>query len=384
MNKNLIYIFIFLIISGLIGCVQRFIPPVNQSNPNYLVVDGSIVSGQDSTIINLSRTTNVNDSSQYVFNPESGALVSVVGINGDVYPLIEQSPGRYVVDQLNLNQNELYKLQITTASGSQYLSDSIAVLPTPPIDSVSWELQGDGVHIYVNTHDPQNKTRYYRWKTVQTWEYHSSYDALVQFTNGTVEPVDSNDQQFRCWLNVPSTNLLLGSSAKLAQDIIYQQPVAFIPLNSQQLSVEYSIVVTQYALSQQAYSFWQLLQQNTEQLGSLFDVQPSEQTGNLHNVANPREPVLGYVSISTPQQQRIFISYYQVLNTWAYPSQLADCPLKIVPLDSLNYYFTSGFVPVYADVDQSTGQLIGYYSAYDYCVRCVEGGGTTAKPPFWP
>jgi hypothetical protein len=377
-------IFLLLILISGLCCRQTYIPPNIGGNNTYLVVDGIIIDGQDSTIINLSRSQNISDSS-YTIHPETGAKLSVVGANGDTYNLSEQSSGRYVIDQLNLNINELYKLKIITSNGNQYLSDSMLVKLTPPIDSISFQLENDGAHVYANTHDPQNNTRYYRWQYIETWEYHSAHPSefIYHPQDTTVIERDTNQMVSTCWQTDQSTNLLLGSSANLANDIIYEQPIILIPSGSQKLSVEYSIFVKQYALNADAYNFWQLLQQNTEQLGTLFDAQPSQLTGNIHHVANPNEPVLGYISISTIQQQRIFIIRPQ---GWNYPIPVG-CNLITVgnTIDSLALeYGVNGYAPVTEIFSPATGTVTAYSSSIITCVDCTLQGGTTAKPSFWP
>ena len=42
-----------------------------------------------------------------------------------------------------------------------------------------------------------------------------------------------------------------------------------------------------------------LMQKNAESLGSIFDEQPTQITGNIHSVTNPSEQVIGYVSAGT-------------------------------------------------------------------------------------
>ena len=90
-------------------------------------------------------------------------------------------------------------------------------------------------------------------------------------------------------MNVPATDILIGSTAKLAQDVVYEFPLVKIPPNSQPLEVEYSILVKQYALTQDGNNFLSLMQLNTESLGSIFDVQPSVTSGNIHSLTNPNE-----------------------------------------------------------------------------------------------
>src|SRR6202012_4114028 len=91
--------------------------------------------------------------------------------------------------------------------------------------------------------------------------------------------------------------------------VVYQNPLTQIPLTSEKVETKYSIIVRQYALTQEAYNFYQNIKKNTEQLGSIFDAQPSQLSGNIHNVTNPNEPVVGYVTVSTVQSKRIFIAH---------------------------------------------------------------------------
>src|ERR1700683_2223983 len=95
-----------------IQCRQLYNPPVTRANLGYLVVDGIIINGEDSTIINLSRTQNITDSNS-VPNPETGARISILGQNGETYGLTELTPGKYVTPALSLNYLENYQLKIT-------------------------------------------------------------------------------------------------------------------------------------------------------------------------------------------------------------------------------------------------------------------------------
>jgi len=60
----------------------------------------------------------------------------------------------------------------------------------------------------------------------------------------------------------------------------------------------YSIEVTQYALTPEAFTYWELLKKNTEQLGSIFDASPSSSLTNIAAI-NSKDLVIGYVSVST-------------------------------------------------------------------------------------
>jgi hypothetical protein len=178
-------------------------------------------------------------------------------------------------------------------------------------------------------------------------------------------------------MDFQDSKIVIGSSAKLAQDVIYEFPLIQIPPNSQQLEAEYSILVRQYALTQDGYNFLSLMQLNTESLGSVFDVQPSDITGNIHCLSNPNEQVIGFISSGTVQQQRIFIKRSQI-PVWDYSFSCSDKDI-VVPNDSssLIFYFANdGYVPIVL--------VMGVETNYQYCVDCTRQGGTTAKPSFWP
>ena len=360
-------------------CVQQYVSPYKSPVTGYLVVEGYI-SGNGPTQYSLSRTIPLPGDSTIPL--VTGAQVQVEGTDNSVYPLTEQGYGQYGVPSLPLSTTVQYRLRISIPSGEAYLSSFVPYKPTPPIDSVNWTYnQSTGVTIYVNTHDPTNSTRYYQWTYDQTYEYTSAESSeyiYIPSTNSIVARTPAQEN-FYCWMDAPLTNILVGTSAKLAQDQIYEFPLVNIPLSSQPLSVEYSILVSQYALTDSGYNFLEMMQQNTESLGSIFDVQPSEITGNIHSLSNPTEPVIGFISASTLQQERIFISREQ-LSYWGWSYQCGT-PDKVVPSDSIAFYFgQNGYIPL----NQANPPMAGWVGNLSNCVDCTLQGGTTQKPSYWP
>jgi hypothetical protein len=347
------------------------------------VVDGYI-SGNGATQYSLTRTIPLPGDS--TIPAVTGAQVQVEGSDNSVSPLTEEGNGQYGIAALTLSTAVRYRLRISIPGGETYLSDFVPYKPTPPIDSVNWVQSADGVTIYVNTHDPTNSTRYYQWKFDQTFEYHSAEASEFIYVPATNSIVQRTAAQmiFYCWKDVPPTNIVLGTSAKLAQDLIYEYPLVNIPANSEALSDEYSILVTQYALSDSGYDFLSLMAQNTQSLGSIFDVQPSQLTGNIHSLSNPNESVIGFIQAGTVQQQRIFISNLQLRN-WVYYNECPGPDIIVPPIpDSLKVYFGGrGYIPLLENFGPRT-PLFGWYANEAGCVDCTEQGGTTQKPDYWP
>src|SRR5207245_1610031 len=84
------------------------------------------------------------------------------------------------------------------------------------------------VSININTHDPQNKSVYYRWEYDETYEIHSFFTAYIKYENGNFVPILPGENFNVCYKSSSSTGIVLGSSAKLQSDIISQVPIIFI------------------------------------------------------------------------------------------------------------------------------------------------------------
>jgi len=387
----------FIFIAVVVSCRKPYSPPAIALSGSYLVVEGVINSGADTTLIKLSKTVKL--SSAVTINPLSGAVVTVVSDQGAVYPLTEIAKGSYISPGLNLDNSRTYRLSIKTST-EQYLSDFEAVKNAPPVDSVAYTVQSDGVRIFANTHDPNNNTRYYRWDYTETWVFHSSFQSSWKSNGDTVVMRNqTTDQIYYCYKSDTSSTILLGSSAKLAADVISNAPITSIAPHSDKLTEEYSILLRQYALTGAAYAFWQNLKTNTEKLGGIFDAQPSNISSNIHSVTNPSEPVIGYLSVGAVSNQRIFISSYPFPIFWTPDPYDDDCLLTSYllafyptggggPINQENEFFNINKgahppvpIPVQAIVDLA-GEVVGHTGAPAECVDCTLRG-TNKQPSFW-
>ena len=379
LHKKIPLLLLFLLLLG--GCKQRYDSPYKSPATGYLVVEGYI-SGNSPTRYTLSRVIELPGDSSIPM--ETKAKLQVEGNDNTIFPLGEQGNGVYGVGGLALSPTVQYRLRIQTSNGESYLSDYVPFKPTPPIDSINWIQDADGVTIYANTHDPANSTRYYQWEFDETWAYDAaefSYYKWLGYPTDSVRVRADSEFVFHCWQNKPSTPLLLGSSVKLAQDVIYRQPLQQIPTMSQQFSILYSTMVRQYALTQAGYDFLSLMKSNTESLGSIFDAQPSQLKGNIHCLTNPAEPVVGYVSAGTVQQQRIFISRFQVGDIgYQFACQQPDTP--VARALAIQFFEYQDYVPLGLIIQN--GQTVGWTANAKFCVDCTIQGGTTKKPSFWP
>ena len=372
------------------GCKEKYISPVVSPNTGYLVVEGVINSGSGETNITLSRTTKLTNQS-VVF--ESGANVFVESEDKALIALKEINTGHYSVSNLNLPITKKYRLSIVTKDGKTYKSDLASIKNNPPIDSVSWRREGRDIQLYVNTHDPNNNTKYYQWEYAETWEIHSYYLSTLKYKVGTnnkgattYSAVYNDSSSFGvdmtkyfCWKTEPSTNIMTGSTVSLANDVI-NLPLINIPADSWKMNILYSVNTKQYSLSQGRYEFLQRMKKNTEGTGSVFDAQPSELNSNIHCTSNPNEPVIGYIDICPIQEKRIFINR-KSLPDWNYNQSCSEIEIPNVS-DSIAIKALF-LLPTYPNTDPMTGRIISFFAAPPECVDC-KLRGTSIKPSFWP
>ena len=358
------------------ACKNEYPLPKEVRNLNLLVVEGLLNSGTGPTVIRLSRTFNPSDTGRLI--PELRADVVVEGENNIRTTLVGNTKGEYSVPQLTLNSNVRYRLRIKTSGGREYISDFVPVQAAPPIDSVHWARTNDGVQFFISTHDSQNKTRYYRWEYDETWEINSEFLSNYQWVGNMVIPRPNPFSIYFCWRSDVSNRIFLGSNAKLAQDIIPGEQLHIIPVASEKISVRYSVNVRQYALTQQGYQFWEIMKKNTEQLGSLFDPQPSQLLSNIRSVSDPNEAVIGFVSAGSYTELRKFVRRSEV-GRWPFDRH---CTQRVIPLDSLKFFFEDNLFLPLEEYYNEFGRMAGYHSSVRTCADCTTRG-TNVKPSFW-
>jgi hypothetical protein len=356
-----------LILFMLGACTDKYVANIKGQATGFLVVEGFInITG--TTNIRMSRSTGLDSP---VLIPETGAQVEIQSTNGASISLSELTTGNYSDTGLSLDRKD-------------YLSDLSSVNISPPIDSLNWKADSNGVTIYVTTHNPSVQPGYYQWSYEETWKYTSKYPSSFEYVGGGYIPRPDSDMFFTCWRSDVSTTINIASTEKLTSNVIYQYPVALVPYdNTDKLVDEYSILVKQTVLSQDWYEWVQKVQRNTEQLGSIFDALPTETSGNIHNTADPTEKVIGFIGTTTETEKRIFINRIQIQPPMVVYSGYESCKLDSTNVDpTLEGQFALGNdIPVY-DVFEG-GIPVGYAGSVSICVDCRLKGGTLVQPAFW-
>lgn len=362
------------------NCVKEF-NPQSQDYENLLVVEAFLTDGNEPFEVILSRSIRIDTS---VFLAESGASVWLTDETGENINLNENgTSGHYFHDGIIPQVGTEYQLHIKTVNGSEYESSKVAMRSTPEIDSVNFKFEERptadlmGIQIYVNTHDDLNNTWYYRWEWNETWEFYTPYASDHIFENDQILPREDNIN--RCWKHSGSTSIEIASSKNLIKDIISEFPLHYVSTNTDRLGLKYSINIKQFSLSEESYNYWVELQKTTESLGTLFDPQPSTVFGNIYNVNNDNEVVLGYFDAAAKSEKRIFIKRSDLprIQTANY---YYHCEDSIVAPSMVKELVQQGWMLAY-EIQDDFGNFM-YLLSYPSCVDC-RTAGTNQKPDFW-
>jgi len=366
---------ISLILFCLFACKESYIPEVDAHNKNLLVVEGYIHIG-GSTTIRLNRTVDVAVKS--IQTPVDKAEVMIETATGEVVAGgVSNAQGTCVLNTVNLSTSKQYRLRIITSKGKIYQTDLLTCKVTPEIDSLTFRVKDAGFQVYANTHDDTNNSRYYIWDFDETWEIRSAYPSYFEITDSAIVPRDQTINITRCWMYGTTNRILLGTSERLAADKISQAPLIYIKGNAQRLQELYSILVRQYAITKEAYLYLDNIRKNTEQIGTIFDPQPSELKGNIACVSDPAESVIGFICAGTVVQKRLFINKTAkpaINRDWIYDQ---GCERFWVRADSVR--LSGGLIIE----EKRKGIFIGYDMSTARCIDCRRTG-SNIKPSYWP
>jgi hypothetical protein len=393
MKKGIKFFLPVLFILTYMACRKPYKYPAVTNSPSYLVVEGNISSG-DTTIIKLSRTINIGAADKV--KPELKAIVSIQSDQNNKYVLTEAGNGNYKMSPIALDVNKKYSLLITTSDGKTYQSDYVPMKLSPPIDSVYYKIQNDTVlQFFVNTHDPNNNTHYYRWDYQETWAYTSDFQAFYQWKNNAVVPLDPDSLYYDCYRSDFSTQVFVAATNQQSQDLVNAMPIGAVFGASQKISHIYSMLLSQYAITPEGLTYWSVLKKNTEELGSIFDADPSTIQGNIHCTSNPSEPVIGFMNASSVSKKRIVVDYKDLVyiraDLYYGPPSDYDCSAAVGELtfQPANSFVARGnailargdllTVPHSIDLNDTSG----YFYAPRACVDCRLKGGTNIRPSYF-
>jgi len=301
-------------------CVQKIgveLPDASEK----LVVDGLISTLPGPYTVKLTKTAKYTEGSEGTNFLVSGARVSITDDAGNREDLIEEDLGIYKTQQGGLQgqAGRTYSLSIETAEGKKYQSQPELLKPTTGVENIYYEFvegapgKEEGFYVYIDTKDPAATEDYYRWSWVH-------YEPLVYCFNEMVPPSTTPTVLTcctNCWeirrcygcVNISSDKLVNGS-------MISRQLLAIVPYTARS---KYFLYYEQQSLSREGYKFWKSLEEQSKNVGGIFDKPPASVRGNMSNVADADEIVLGYFGASDIKPGAIRVDRSTVVKNPASP-----------------------------------------------------------------
>lgn len=326
------------LLAAMVSFLSACIEPITfeEEGIDFLVVDGFISNEPKEHRIRLSRAADY-----------SGDFVSEI-INAEVF-VFDDLDNSTQLKYSNFGYYETpahfagiegrsYTLKITTPEGEEYVSQPQKLHSQGSLDSVYFStidreylneenkiLNRKGIEYYINYTLPAEKQSYLMWR----WE--ATYEVRTPFSIDTLEA-----PPFNCYVDENSTDFIkLINSAELASKKIVKDHFYFV-VPDPKYWYTYSMNVKQYTISKEIYEFFQGIKKQQANTGTIFDPTPASINGNIRNINDPDEIVLGYFGAFGVEDKRTFVQGRDIPKTSAEWVALEDglypeCGVENIP-----------------------------------------------------
>lgn len=376
----------FVIILSSFGCVDRYVLEDQINFESKLVVDCTITDECQEQTITLSYSSSTD---QALFIPCTSATVYVTDSLENQFHFYEDhaKPGIYtcVIENEYLLTGASFVLTILTEDGETYKSTREKMLPCPEIDSLysaieyhatsNADVSIPGVQFYVDFDASNYFGRYYRWVVEETYEFHSTWpkeyyiDGRFTWVRG---PLDFST--FRCYKTQNVNDVFTLTTDRLVENSYIKSPLHFVSDRTQRLMYNYSVLLKQRSLSPSAYNYWTNIKQNNQETVGFYSKQPAISKGNVFNVSDSSEVVLGYFGVSSEVTKRLTLDAVSEFN---YEDVMYCSAIRIgvvIPPSPRPLYLVEE-----KDVD---GNMFWAFAKTE-CFDCTLLGGKLEKPEFF-
>ena len=190
---------------------------------------------------------------------------------------------------------------------------------------------------------------------------------------GFFRKITDSDSLKTCYVTYKINSVYTASTEGLSTPKIINHPLVFVDGNDDKIRIRYSLFTKQYSISKKAFEFWNSITKQTSSGSSLYTIQPYQIKGNVKNIDNDNEPVLGYFLVAGISNQRIFINN---------PPNLPppkECFIVTDDLGAILGFSVPDDWPIYlTPINEGLGIGSGT------CIDCtVANGSSLEKPYFW-
>ena len=379
---------IFLLLISFIthSCRDEYFPEIDKYE-NILVVDGTISNDPGPYEVRLSLSSPIYKPE---LKPYVGAQVIVIDDLGNKEYFSEIEPGlhRSSLDGMQGVIGRKYRVIIYTPDEKEYQSSFQELKRPVEIANVYAEIYSKetldenrpeyGYQFYVDSEPAESDTSYLMWRAKGTYEYRSDFLIRYIYDNWVLSVFPNSDSLYNCYHKDNNTGIYTADLTKLSQPQVNRFPLNRVTTNTRKLSIKYSLLVKQSTMSEDAYIYYNKINEMNTQQGALYTQQPYQVKGNVYNVLNEQENVLGYFLVEGVKDKRIFVDrppsdqvefYYGI------------CVLGDGDYDAFGYirWTPRNTWPLYVTTNVNGRKAL----TNQKCVDCRKNGGTITKPDYW-
>ncbi|MDC6387366.1 DUF4249 domain-containing protein [Maribacter sp. PR1] len=327
-RSDILWLKAVLIIMAMTSLINGCIEPVT---PEYDYEDGLVfIEGFANTIPGASFIS-INESvTEFGIRGLSfitGATVSVVNMDTGAMVDFEESEDTYLSpSDFMVAPGDRWKLSVTLPDGRTYESEPEVVLNPVPIKEVeinyikeleyreSLDKFISGHKIAVSFDDPAGAENNYYWsyRTFENLDYCIRCQNAI-FRNGACTPYDLSNRELRyfdyicetdCWkIRYPEEVNIFDDTFSNGK-VVSKLEVGTLPLYSKENMV---VEIQQFALTPAAYQYYKILKDITDNASGFNAPPPAALIGNLFNVNDPDEFVLGRFTAAASSLANVFV-----------------------------------------------------------------------------
>jgi len=304
--KNILIIYVFLIL--LSGCITS-LDLEHDNNRFLLVVDGKITQKEIPHELLLNYSKSYGSTST---NPVIGAKIKLVDGDGNFEEYIEEINGRYILygNDLQRSPGKSYHVEIELSNNKKYSStpqvmpeimkpekiyyETVMIEETTDLENISSKRY---LNIYINTPVIKNNQNFYfNWRVDHTYSFaeiscHPLKPAVVCYIK---RKFDNEDVKI-----FSSENLSGGMLEGFRVASVYLFP-------DWEFYEKHFYNVAQHSITKEAFTYWETVNKVAQSTGSIFDTPPAPVNGNIYNIENPDERVLGFFEVSAVDTIRTY------------------------------------------------------------------------------
>jgi len=302
------------------------------------VISGQVTSVEGATHVLIGRTAD----RERLPEPVSGANVVLLDDMGEEIPFFEEIPGKYVPANFSGVPGRTYHIRIHFPDGEVYESVPETMPVSIGVDQIKYTIEPqqytdqDGTiseryfikiftsHTLPDLQDPL----FIRWHVE---EVYAIYPTDFPDPFGNVPPP--------CFVNqhVDPQNIVLFNGEEVKTTEIPDLEIIKRLIDPSFKERHYFTTYQSY-LTREAYEYWRKADVVANQVGSIFDAPPARIKGNMFNVNDDEQEVLGYFQAANQAFERFYIlpddlpyplglhcEYRPERSYFDYPSECLDC-----------------------------------------------------------